>query len=666
MYNSLYKLSTFFLKLAQDYEFFRDKVEELSKQNPYPFSSWFNSDGRVFIDFQKEFINYSADDETVINELEDNGYKVIDYVGGYCELNGRKFKIGKVLNLLLKLKIKELEEKKTDQESYEDKKLEIEEYFKNLNIKFSSSKARSASSQKGLSIVISQNPHDVAKMSTDRGWTSCMKLTDGAHKDDVFLEVQGGGLVAYLIRPEDINIEHPFARIHIRRFTSDEGENLAVPEDTVYGTDVPGFKEAVENWLNNKQPGTENKIYTRMGGEWSDTFEKYYYSTPNDPDKLLDLTEAEKNKSFIKKEYSVVDHIMDSDIEGKDRSKSFPTKELAENYIKSLKNDNEVQQELERMHYELWEKKRYEAEENDEEFDYDYYGPEYYELAELFNNRFSIEEENTNTFGIVKDFTLNKLISIPKDKISKQHILRLKQVLLKNIDANKDMIIKFIEKHPEEFYERDVNVVIEFLDDIEKVELLKVINPEIKNKYLNTYEKDIINILNDHSWFISNEKYTPGNRFEKWVSKPIELFNELSSTLISELIKFANFIYDSDEVQPYSKDNILKSIIHIFYMKKVNDNVIKDLYIKLMNSFENPKGINFYPVFDISSIGLSLAKMGKDGQEFLPKLKEYLAACLEVYKTNKNTFTKRKIEQTLYVIDSIENGTGKSKKYNYF
>jgi hypothetical protein len=101
-------------------------------------------------------------------------------------------------------------------------------------------------------------------------------------------------------------------------------------------------------------------------------------------------------------------------------------------------------------------------------------------------------------------------------------------------------------------------------------------------------------------------------------------------------------------------------------MKKVNDNVIKDLYIKLMNSFENPKELNSYPVFDISSIGLSLAKMGKDGQEFLPKLKEYLTACLEVYKTNKNTMMKRKIEQTLYVIDSIENGTGKSKKYNYF
>jgi hypothetical protein len=85
-----------------------------------------------------------------------------------------------------------------------------------------------------------------------------------------------------------------------------------------------------------------------------------------------------------------------------------------------------------------------------------------------------------------------------------------------------------------------------------------------------------------------------------------------------------------------------------------------------MNNFENPTVLNSYPVFDISSIGLSLAKMGKDGQEFLPKLKEYLSACLDIYKNEKSTFMKRKIEQTLYVIDSIENGTGKSKKYNYF
>ena len=92
-------------------------------------------------------------------------------------------------------------------------------------------------------IVISQDPHDVAQMSTGRQWTSCMDLggegrEPGSHHEDIFCEVQKGGLVAYLIRAEDGAIADPLARIHIRRFDNRAGQSVAVPEQSVYGNEI--------------------------------------------------------------------------------------------------------------------------------------------------------------------------------------------------------------------------------------------------------------------------------------------------------------------------------------------------------------------------------------------------------------------------------------------
>ena len=82
-------------------------------------------------------------------------------------------------------------------------------------------------------ICVTYNPYDIAGMSTDRNWTSCMELDNGEYKDTPLYQVQYGGMVAYLISAEDKNIEKPFARIAIKRF---------IPEDYEYDEDEASSK----------------------------------------------------------------------------------------------------------------------------------------------------------------------------------------------------------------------------------------------------------------------------------------------------------------------------------------------------------------------------------------------------------------------------------------
>ena len=64
----------------------------------------------------------------------------------------------------------------------------------------------------------------------------------------------------------------PIARIHIRRFDNKKGESVAVPEESIYGQDMPEFLETVKKWLDSKQGPLAPGAYCRRGGGYSDTF----------------------------------------------------------------------------------------------------------------------------------------------------------------------------------------------------------------------------------------------------------------------------------------------------------------------------------------------------------------------------------------------------------
>ena len=267
-------------KLVKDYsEYFYYKVESLAAKNPRPFKSWFNGKDRIYLPFTPDLV-LGADDSSLmkfIGDIEINDERCdvnkAEYQLGYCTCGERRFRIGKVLGRWYKNEMKRIDEEMKGYEN-EEAKSDLKDkydYYKNI---LDNSKFRSMKDTSNLKIVISQDPHDIARMSTGRRWTSCMNLERGNRSSDVFCEVEEGGLIAYLVDSNDLDIERPHARILIRRFVNKEGDSIAFPEESVYGNNVPGFEETVENWLKFRQGKITPGTYRRKGMDYSETFSR--------------------------------------------------------------------------------------------------------------------------------------------------------------------------------------------------------------------------------------------------------------------------------------------------------------------------------------------------------------------------------------------------------
>jgi hypothetical protein len=299
MFDIINKLSVYFSKIAarygddeELYEInFKDKVNELSKLNPYPFSSWFGSDGRAYYDIDinnTKDRELSVEDIEIIDFLKQNGYTNIDYYNGYAEKGGRKLRIGKILDNL----------SKADDKEGLNKDLKNDKYLI-FNRFFESSPYRKLRNRK-LKVVFSQNPHDIAKMSTGRNWTSCFNLNSGVNSQYCLQEVKEGGFVAYLIDADDLDIKHPYSRIYIRRFDSNySNDSLAIPEEKMYGESIPAFLNFVKDFLLKKQQDKLNNFntYSMTGGRNSTVLAKDFFI----PTKIQDseLENLNKNELFL-------------------------------------------------------------------------------------------------------------------------------------------------------------------------------------------------------------------------------------------------------------------------------------------------------------------------------------------------------------------------------
>lgn len=232
----------------------------------------------------------------VQKHLEDNGYSISDYRGGFAtDKYGRSVSIGKILN-----------------------KTKAPDDITNA---FMNDPQRAASSVAQPKIIISRHPHDVASMSTDRGWRSCMEMggpNTGGGINQHFLEhdIRNGTHVAYLVRPEDNDIKKPMARIALKPFHSDDenvvkswmsslddapenwlkpapsfkGDNphtILRPESRVYGIGARGddndnsasgvdssivssFKNTIKNWTSKNFPMKENTEYRKDQNVYND------------------------------------------------------------------------------------------------------------------------------------------------------------------------------------------------------------------------------------------------------------------------------------------------------------------------------------------------------------------------------------------------------------
>lgn len=202
-------------KLVDEYTQSRDK--NLS------FGPLFNQ-SRTYFSLNASGLNLIQMPKQIQEQIDKQGYYCPDYRQGYVYKKNDKLKSKPVK--LLKILSK-------------GKPSNLKELTKKFNERLKSNRKEMIKCM----ICITYDPYDVAGMSTDRNWTSCMNLDRGEYRDTPLKQVQYGGMCAYLIKESDKNIEEPIARIAIKRLVGKNKNNFIFAcENQIYG-DVNFAKE---------------------------------------------------------------------------------------------------------------------------------------------------------------------------------------------------------------------------------------------------------------------------------------------------------------------------------------------------------------------------------------------------------------------------------------
>lgn len=150
---------------------------------------------------------------------------------------------------------------------------------------------------KKMMIVLSNHAYDIAGMSTDRKWTSCMDILKGSNKHWVKEDIKWGTVVAYLIEESDKNIENPLGRILIKPYFDENKAIVYFPEPTVYSPYVglDSMKEFLQDMCNH--------IANRVS--WLYKIAR----NANDPNQESPKREEIQNGEFDKEDMKVIDDI---------------------------------------------------------------------------------------------------------------------------------------------------------------------------------------------------------------------------------------------------------------------------------------------------------------------------------------------------------------------
>lgn len=189
---------------------------------------------RIYLPIREEDVpktkRVSIVPDAILKVVDEKGYAIDDYVAGIAvdKKSGgkRKIKIGKLLS-----------------DNPDLKKL------------FDADPQRHSSktSKSTMLAVISRHPYDLMGMSTYRGWISCMNVKDGCNKEYVLKDLKYGTLVAYLVKADDKNINHPIGRVRIYSFLdkADHSRFMFIREPQTYPKDatLPHFEKAIDRWV---------------------------------------------------------------------------------------------------------------------------------------------------------------------------------------------------------------------------------------------------------------------------------------------------------------------------------------------------------------------------------------------------------------------------------
>lgn len=141
---------------------------------------------------------------------------------------------------------------------------------------FNEDPVRQNKNNSDLQLVISRHPHDVAGMSTNRGWRSCMTMpgendSGGCNVHYLKDDLKHKTMVAYLTRKGDDDVERPLARVAIKRFTNNNGHDIWRPEGKIYGTAPDAMVSTVHKLTASYYPMHDNSEYFKHHDLYNDS-----------------------------------------------------------------------------------------------------------------------------------------------------------------------------------------------------------------------------------------------------------------------------------------------------------------------------------------------------------------------------------------------------------
>lgn len=184
--------------------------------------------------------------DDIKTHLDKHGYSIHNYADGLAaDKYGRHIKIGKAL-------------KQTGAD--------------NLLTKYNTDPNRNGIHfLHNVHIIVSRHPYDVAGMSTNKGWTSCMDMDCGSETKYLHRDIKHGTHTAYLVHAHDENIRMPMARINLKPFTSHDGTHTILRPEKLYGTASSLFDHTINKWVYNNFPLHDDKIYSSHPSLYNDS-----------------------------------------------------------------------------------------------------------------------------------------------------------------------------------------------------------------------------------------------------------------------------------------------------------------------------------------------------------------------------------------------------------
>lgn len=252
---------------------------------------------RTFYSLSESILSPLNTPKEIIQILDEEGYYCPDYRKGYAykkdDLLKKKPPV-KILRVLSKKLI------------FKDKN---KEKYNELKEKFETRLTSNRKENINCKICITHNPFDVGLMSTNRNWTSCMDLIDGFYKTTPLKQIQYGGMCAYLIKEDDVEVKDPIARIAIKRLIGkNPNDFIFASENKIYGDESFAkelkFDKNVNKILDESNyftSGSSNEFNRKDRGCYSDSdLDKIYrfdFSSINEMIKYIN-----KHKSLLNKE----------------------------------------------------------------------------------------------------------------------------------------------------------------------------------------------------------------------------------------------------------------------------------------------------------------------------------------------------------------------------